>query len=192
MQFDYGKNVQAYHNRDGTIALGTWSKPFGEGVWQPERTPLIVATWARSLGVPISSMVEPLDAPHGNPANFWTKSAPLLDLVTPVPEVEPVPLVTHPVSAPVEKSSSELQVQEPKPLVSQVQVAPTPAPTPVTTPIVPPIEVHVHLPQPPARTVDSTYVPPALPRAAEPVPAAHHNAILAILERWMTDVRHWL
>ena len=144
MQFDYGKNVQAYQNRDGTIALGTWSKPFGEGVWEPERTPLIIATWARSLNVPVSSMVEPLDAPMGNPANFWTKSVPLLDASVAAPEAEPVPLVIYPATK------------------AAVDAAGSPS------------------------------APVALPRATDPVPAAHHNVILAVLERWMADAKQHL
>lgn len=186
MQFDYGKNVQAYQNRDGTVALGTWSKPFGEGVWQPERTPLIIATWARSLNVPVSSLVEPLDAPHGNPANFWTKSVPLLDPATPAPEADAVPVVTYPVAhdpqRPVDKAPTETPPPEHKP----VPVDPPPVAG------LPPVHVHVYLPQPVARVVDPAYVPPALPRATEPVPPAQHNAMLALFERWMADARHWL
>ena len=187
MQFDYGKNVQAYTNKDGTIALGTWSDVTG-GIWQPERNPLIIATWARAMNVSVDKMVEPLDAPRGNPANFWTRSVPLLDPAAPAPVVEPtpeaphVPLVTHPVTP--EKPGAHVPVDIPP----DAGHPPVFTPKPVTAPV----EVHVHVAPAAPRAADTAYVPTPLPRATEPVPAAHHNAILAILERWMSDVRHWL
>ena len=162
-------------------AVGRWV----DGSWQPETRPAVLAAWAQQLGVPVDHLVEPLDAPLGNPSNGWAKSKPLLDPAIPAPAADPVPLVTHPVAtAPASKAAP---TPEPVAVIPHLSVAPHPA-----GPVIPPIEVHVHLPQPVARVAEPPPAPPALPRVTEPVSPEHHNAILAVLERWMADVRHWL
>ena len=172
-------------------AVGRWVS----GSWQPETRPAVLAAWAEQLGVPVDHLVEPLDAPLGNPANGWTTSKPLLDAAIPVPAADPVPLVTHPVAtapepAPVEAPAPAIQTpRHDAPVPAPVSAHPAP---PAPAPVIPPIEVHVHLPQPVARVVEPPPAPPALPRVTEPVSPAYHNAILAVLERWMADVRHWL
>ena len=82
--FGQMQQVQAYTNPNGQTAIGYFGNNTGTtagannpGAWNPETNPQILQNWAQSLGVPVSSFVNPTNAAGGNPDNGWTSSTPL-------------------------------------------------------------------------------------------------------------------
>ena len=82
--FGQMQQVQAYTQPNGQVAIGSWANNTGTqagannpGAWSPETNPQILQNWAQSLGVPVSSFVNPTNAAGGNPDNGWTTSTPI-------------------------------------------------------------------------------------------------------------------
>lgn len=87
--FGQMQQVQAYTQPNGQIAIGSFANNTGTlagannpGAWTPETNPQILQNWAQSLGVPLSSFVNPTNAQGGNPNNGWTTSTPILGQTT--------------------------------------------------------------------------------------------------------------